>query len=39
MEWLSSWYCDGAYSFHVADLEEAKRFYVDGLGFEVTISS
>ena len=27
----------GHIHFHVADLEEAKRFYVDGLGFEVTI--
>ena len=27
----------GHIHFHVADLEEAKRFYVEGLGFEVTI--
>ncbi|PFN07567.1 MULTISPECIES: VOC family protein [Bacillus cereus group] len=27
----------GHIHLHVADLEEAKRFYVDGLGFEVTI--
>ncbi|KEK26286.1 VOC family protein [Bacillus gaemokensis] len=27
----------GHVHFHVADLEEARRFYVDGLGFEVTI--
>ncbi|MGG0303842.1 VOC family protein [Bacillus albus] len=27
----------GHVHLHVADLEEAKRFYVDGLGFEVTI--
>lgn len=28
----------GHIHLHVADLEEAKRFYVDGFGFEVTIS-
>lgn len=27
----------GHIHLHVGDLEEAKRFYVDGLGFEVTI--
>lgn len=27
----------GHIHLHVADLEEARRFYVDGLGFEVTI--